>query len=306
MDTSSEWIIERTGIESRHIADEHTYTSTMSIKSAQNALHSAGLAPEEIDMIIVATVTSDMLTPSVACMVQNAIGAKNAAAMDVNAACSGFVYALDIGDAYIKSGRYKNILVIGTECMSRVTDWKDRGTCILFGDGSGAVVLSATEEDYGIMFTETGSDGSLGHNITILNLFQSEEEIDKRISHQPATLWMEGGEVFKFAVRVMVSATQNVLKGAGLTEKDIDLLIPHQANMRIIDSAQKRLKIPQENIVYNIKECGNMSSASIPIALATALEQNRIKDGDHVIMVGFGGGLTWAATAIKWKGFGTK
>ena len=301
VDTSNEWIIERSGIEVRHITAQDEYCSDMASKAAIAAIENAKLTPTDIDMILVTTISPDMMTPCAACIVQKNIGAANAVAMDLNAACTGFIYGLATGESFIKSNGYKHVLVIGSETLSKVTDYKDRGTCVLFGDGAGAVVLSATDEDYGIRSRVLGADGTKGDVLTLLNLKSTEEELEKRISKNPATIYMDGSEVFKFAVRTMVSATLQALEQANITTDDLDLLIPHQANVRILDGAAKRLKLSPDRVMNNIKDYANMSSASVPVALCAALQQNRLKDGDNIVMCGFGGGLTWAAVAMKWK-----
>lgn len=301
VETTNDWIIERTGIKTRHIADENTYCSDMGYYAAKQALENANIAPEELELIITATVSADSLLPTAACIIQKKLGAVNAAAVDVSAACSGFIYALSMADAYIKSGIYKKVLVVASENLSRITDWKDRNTCILFGDGAGAAVLTPSEGEAGIIQTHLGADGNMGHAITLLSHKKPQEELDKRVSGIPNTLWMDGSEVFKFAVRIMVGAINKVLEQAGMSLEDIDLIVPHQANVRIIDGAIKRLKVAPEKVMCNIEDYGNMSGASIPVAICEALKTGRIKSGDNILMVGFGGGLTWASTIIKWK-----
>jgi len=301
VETSNEWIVERTGIEKRHILDDDKFGTDIAIQAALNALENAKMNPEDIDMILCATVTPDMATPSNACIIQGKIGAINAAAMDLNAACTGFVYALSVANSYIKSNEYKNILIVSVESLSKVTDWKDRTTCVLFGDGAGAAIVSASDEDYGIVATDLGANGKDGMLLTILNTKITEEQLERRVSKIPQTLWMDGGEVFKFAVRAMVSSTKELLNKVGKTYDDVDVLVPHQANLRIIDGAAKRMKIDNSKVLRYISEYGNMSSASIPIAICRALEDGKIKDGDNLILVGFGGGLTWASAFIKWK-----
>lgn len=298
VDTSDEWIVRRTGIRERRIADESMYTSDMALIAAQRALESTNTAVEDLDLILVATCTPDMFTPSVACMLQARLGAKNAAAFDVNSACAGYITAVTVANQFIATGFYKKILTIGAENLSRMTDYKDRNTCVLFGDGAGAFIFEADEEK-GVLASEIGADGEGGKNLTSLAFRNDETELAKRVSGNKATLWMDGSEVLKFAVRIMVQSTRSVLDKAGLTLDDVDLIIPHQANIRIIDGAVKRLGISMDKVFVNIEKYGNISSACIPIALCQALEEGRCKAGDTVLLVGFGGGLTWGSVVIQ-------
>lgn len=298
VDTSDEWIVRRTGIHERRIADKDIYTSDMALIAAQRALEKTNTDPLDIELILVATCTPDMYTPNVSCMVQAALGAKNAAAMDISSACTGFISALTVASQFVETGYYKKILVVGSENLSRMTDYKDRNTCILFGDGAGAFVIGASEED-GVLATEVGADGEGGKNLTSLAFRDDENELAKRISKNKRTLWMDGSEVLKFAVRMMAKATNAVLEKAGLTIDDIDMIVPHQANIRIIDGAVKRLGIDKSKVFVNIEKYGNMSSACIPIALCEAINEGKIKKGDTVVLVGFGGGLTWGAAVIR-------
>lgn len=300
VETSDEWIKQRTGIEKRHIAADDQPTSDLALRAAKEALANAGLSGEDLDLIIVATVTPDMAFPATACIIQDKLGAKNAAAFDLEAGCSGFVYGLSVGSKFIEAGQYENVLIIGAETLSKIINWKDRGTCILFGDGAGAAVLQAGEEG-GILATHLGSDGS-GSN----TLYQeaggslkpaSEETVAKNMH----TISMEGNKVFRFAVKKMGSASLKVLNEAGLEPEDVDFFVPHQANTRIISAAAKRLKLDEDNVIVNLPEYGNTSSASVPIALAEAVENNRIKDGDILVLVAFGAGLTWASAVLEWK-----
>ena len=299
VETNNEWIVQRTGIEQRHIAADDEYTSDLATKAAQKALENAGVTADMIDLIIVATVTPDYFTPSVACVVQKNIGAKNAAAFDMNAACSGFVAALVTGEKFVVTGTYKNVLVIGADALSKATDYKDRGTCILFGDGAGAAVLSASDEA-GILTSYIGARGDDFEKITNLAYRNDDAEVEKRVSDRKDTIWMAGAEVMKFAVRIMPEAAEKVIADAGLTVEDVDLLVPHQANIRIIDGAVKRLKIDDSKVYKNIHNHGNTSAASIPVALCEAIEQGRVKRGDKIVIVGFGAGLTWGAALIEW------
>ncbi|ALC91867.1 3-oxoacyl-ACP synthase [Bacillus sp. FJAT-18017] len=283
MDTSDEWIRTRTGIEERRIADASINTSDMAYQAALQALETAGVAAEEIDMILVATVTPDRPFPSVACMLQEKLGAKKAAAMDVSAACAGFMYGIITGKQFIETGVYKHVLIVGVEKLSKIVDWEDRNTAVLFGDGAGAVVLGPVSGDRGILSFELGADGTGGKH-----LYQEENII------------MNGREVFKFAVRQMGESSLNVVKKAGLTKEDVDYLVPHQANIRIIEAARQRLELPVEKVSYTINKYGNTSAASIPISIVDDIAAGKIKDDDIVVMVGFGGGLTWGAIAIRW------
>ncbi|GIN57419.1 3-oxoacyl-[acyl-carrier-protein] synthase 3 [Lederbergia ruris] len=283
MDTSDEWIRTRTGIEERRIASDDINTSDMAYEAAKQALDDAGVLPEEIDMVMVATVTPDRPFPTVSCILQDRLGCKNAAAMDLSAACAGFMYGMITAKQFIETGSYKNILVVGAEKLSKITDWNDRNTAVLFGDGAGAVVIGPVAEDKGILSFELGSDGSGGKYL-----------------YQDQYITMNGREVFKFAVRKMGDASVNVIEKAGLTKDDVDFLIPHQANIRIMESSRERLELPEEKMSKSIHKYGNTSSASIPLSLYDDLESGKIKDGDIVVMVGFGGGLTWGAIAMKW------
>jgi len=299
VDTSDEWITTRTGIKKRRLASNDEAASDLAIAAAKEALSSAKLAPEDLDLIIVATITPDMPFPSVASIVQNALSAKKAAAFDVSAACAGFVYALSTAQQFISCGVYKNALVIGSEKLSSVTDWKDRNTCVLFGDGAGACVLGEVK-DGGIVATYLGCDGS---NLNLLNLPAggsripaSHETVDQRLHY----IKMNGNELFKIAVRTMTDAALTVLEKAGLKFSDIDLIIPHQANSRIIMAVAKRLGLTEDKIFLNIEKYGNMSSASTATALVEAAKEGRIKKGDIVLLDAFGAGLVWGAAVIKW------
>jgi len=301
VDTSDEWITKRTGISERRILDLDKPTYEMGVIAAKSAIEDAGISAEDIDLIIVTTVTPDYLTPSMSCIIQKHIGASKAAAFDLNAACSGMVYALATAKQFIATGYYKYILIVACEALSKAIDWKDRNTCILFGDGAGAVVLGEVEEGYGIASTYIGADGALGHNITIPCFYMNEGDIEIRSGENKRTLWMDGSEVFKFAVRVMTHATEEVLKSANVSIDNIKLLVPHQANIRIIDGAAKKLGIPTERVFTNVHKYGNMSSSTIPIALHEAVKSGQISKGDYIVLVGFGGGLTWASALIKWS-----
>ncbi len=283
VDTSDEWIRTRTGIVERRIAEESVKTSHMARYAAEEAIKDAGISAEDIDLIVVATVTPDNPFPSVACQLQESLGAKNAVGMDVSAACAGFIYGLVVGKQFIETGTYKNVLVVGAEKLSKITDWKDRNTAVLFGDGAGAAVLSNVSEGRGILSFELGSDGTGAKH-----LYQNE------------FIHMNGREVFKFAVRQMGETSLNVVHKAGLTKEDVDFLIPHQANIRIMEASRERLELPKEKMVMTIDKFGNTSSASIPMALKEALKDGRIKEDHTIVLVGFGGGLTWGAVALRW------
>lgn len=300
VDTNDEWIRTRSGIKERRIISPEQATSDLAVIAGERALADAGVAPEELGLIIVATNTSDTVFPSTACRVQDRLGAKNAAAFDLAAGCTGFVYALVTGSQFITSGSYKKVLVIGAECLSRITDWEDRKTCVLFGDGAGAVVLSPVPQGNGILSFTLRSDGSKG-SLLILPAGGSRQPASRdTVDQKLHTIHMDGQEVFKFAVRIMGKAALEVLTAAGLKKSDIDYFIPHQANIRIIESAAKRLNLSMDKVLVNLDRYGNTSTASIPLALAEAVQNGRIKQGDHIVMVGFGAGLTWGATAIKW------
>lgn len=285
VDTSDEWIRTRTGIEERRIAKDDEDSSDMAFKAAENALKDANMSAEEIDLILVATVTPDTPFPSVACMIQERLGATRAAAMDLGAACAGFMYAMITGMQFIKTKAYKNILVVGVDKLSKIIDWTDRNTCVLLGDGAGAVVLSEVSEGKGILSFELGADGSGGKH-----LFQNEQNY----------MEMNGREVFKFAVRTMPQASVNVIEKAGLKKEDVDFLVPHQANIRIMEAARERLGIAEDKMAKTVNRYGNNSSASIPIALSESVAEGKINDGDVIVLVGFGGGLTWGSVALKW------
>ncbi|MFF2446182.1 beta-ketoacyl-ACP synthase III [Neobacillus sp. NPDC058068] len=283
MDTSDEWIRTRTGIEERRIAADDVDTSDMAFAAAQKAIEDAGITAEEIDLILVATVTPDTPFPSVACRIQERLGAVKAAAMDVSAACAGFMYGIVTAKQFIESEVYKNVLVVGVEKLSKITDWNDRNTAVLFGDGAGAAIIGPVSGDRGILSFELGADGTGAKH-----LYQDEYII------------MNGREVFKFAVRQMGESCVHVLEKAGLTKEDVDFLIPHQANIRIMEASRQRLELPAEKMSKTVQKYGNTSSASIPISIVEELEAGKIKDDDVIVMVGFGGGLTWGAIAVRW------
>ncbi|WP_300348991.1 beta-ketoacyl-ACP synthase III [Clostridium sp.] len=297
LDTSDEWIRSRTGIERRYISTGEN-TSDLATKASMKALEEAGLNPDDIDVIILATVTPDNFTPSTACIVQDKLKAKNAWAFDINAACTGFIYALKMGRSLIMSGEAKNALIIGAETLSKSLNWEDRGSCVLFGDGAGATVLTSTEDDCGIRCVNVKSDGSKGDSLIIQGLplnnpFKPENDVVENY------IKMNGREIFKFATKVMEESILDILEKENIKIDDIDAIIPHQANLRIIDYVGKKLNISTDKFVLNLNNYGNTSGASIPIALCEAVRSGKIKKGDNIILVGFGGGLTWGATLVR-------
>ncbi len=301
VNTSDEWIIKRTGISERRILEKDVPATTLAIEAAKAALKSGGLDASDIDLIIVTTETPDYLTPANSCIVQGAIGATKAATFDLNAACSGIVYGMTVAEQFIKTGYYKYALVIACEGLTKIVDWEDRNTCVLFGDGSGAFLMGPVEDGYGMLSSELGADGKLASEITLPCCAINEVDLSNRPHNNKRTLWMNGKEVFKFAVKVMPEAALKVISKAGLTPEDIDLIVPHQANIRIIEGAVKRMGIPKEKVYISVHKYGNISSASIPVALNDIVKEGGIKKGDNIVLVGFGGGLTWAATTLKWS-----
>jgi len=299
VDTSDQWIQERTGMKVRHIVDDKVQNSDLSAQAAKKALDDAQMTAEEIDTIIVATVTGDVTFPATACYVQEKIGAVNAAAFDISAACSGFLFGLSIADGFIASGKSKNVLIIGCEVLSRILDWKDRTTCILFGDAAGAAVLGPANGDgRGVLGTFIKTDGKLAQLLWMPGggtRFPAEVALSENLNN----IKMKGQEVFKAAVTAMGDAAVHILKKTGLTPDEIDLLIPHQANIRIINATARRLKMPIEKVFINVQDYGNTSSASIPLALAEARQKGILKEGDVCLMVTFGGGFTWGSAAVR-------
>ncbi len=299
VDTSDGWIRERTGIGARHIATKET-TASMALYAAQDALEVADVNPAEIDLVIVATATPEHPFPATACLVQDQLGAENAGAFDLEAGCSGFVYGLSVATGMIRSGMYNTILVVGAETLSRIVDWKDRSTCVLFGDGAGAFILRGSKEYGGILSTVLGSDGSGGELLQIPAGGSKFPVSVETITSNMHTVKMNGREVYRFATHVMADAAKQAMSRANIPMGELDLLIPHQANIRIIEHAAKALKLPPEKVFVNLENYGNTSAASIPIAMVEALEAQRVNPGDHIVFVGFGAGLTWAACAIEW------
>lgn len=300
VDTSDEWIITRTGIKERRIAENGDCTSTFSYRAALNALEMAGVGPEELDLIIVGTISPDMPMPSVACFVQDRLKAKRAAAFDLSAGCTGFLYAVSVADAFIRVGMYRKILVIGAETLSKFTDYQDRTTCVLFGDGAGAVVLSAEQGERGVLSTNLYSDGSYADLLLIPGGGSLAPASQESMENRQHYIKMDGNKVFKVAVKSLEEAAQAALARHNLTGKDIDLLVSHQANVRIIDAIAKRLNLPPEKVFMNIERYGNTSAASIPIALDEANRQHRIKKNDLILLDAFGAGLTWGSALIRW------
>ena len=300
VDTTDEWIVARSGIRERRIAPSEMAASDFAVIAAREAIADAGITAAEIDLVIVATNTPDMLFPATACLVQDRIGAKNAGAFDLAAGCTGFMYAYIVGSQFIATGAYRNVLVIGSENLSKIINWKDRKTCVLFGDGAGAVVLRQADPGSGILSCKLWSDGSGGPLLRLpaggSRLPASHDTVENNLHY----IQMKGRDIFKFAVRATGKAANEVLAAAGLEKSDIDYFIPHQANVRIIEAAAKRLGLTREKVLINADRYGNTSTASIPIALAEAARSGKFKKGDHLLMVGFGAGLTWAAAVVKW------
>jgi 3-oxoacyl-[acyl-carrier-protein] synthase-3 len=305
VETSDEWIVSRTGISERRIAHPEERTSDLCLHAAHRALADARLDPADVELVIVATVTPDYVFPATSSLIQDRLGARKAAAFDLAAGCSGFIYALAAGAQFVRTGMYRNVLVVGAETLSRITNWRDRATCVLFGDGAGAAVLGPVGEGQGILSFDLGSDGSgaellavdpggWGHPLAT----GSEQELVHSIR-------MNGPEVFKFAVRIIEESTRRALSAAGLGIDDVGCLVAHQANIRIIDAAAKRLGLREDRLFNNVQRYGNTSAASIPLALVEACEEGRIRVGDTVVLVGFGAGLSWASCVVKWTGAGT-
>ena len=299
VETTDEWIRTRTGIRERHIAAKEQATSDLALPAAQEALANAGLTPKDLDLIIVATTSPDMFFPSSACYLQAKLGA-SCAAFDMAAACSGFTYGLSVAEGFIKSGMHKHILVVGAETISRFIDWKDRGTCVLFGDGAGAAVVSRSKDGHGILASYLGADGTQSDILQIPGGGSMNPPTSESIAQNLHSIKMQGPELFKIAVKTMEQAVLKVLEHENLQVKDVHCLIPHQANHRILRAVADRLEIPYEKVFINVDRYGNMSSASIPVALHEAVKTGAVKKGDYVVLVAFGGGLTWAANLLKW------
>jgi len=300
VETTDAWIVQRTGISERRLISEGETTASIAIKAAEAALSNAGVAGGDIGLVIVATASPDSYAPATASLVQHAVGAKNCAAFDLNAGCSGALYGLTLAQSYIKSGACGYALVVGAETISRLVDWDDRKTCILFGDGAGAAVLGGTGSGYGFIASLLRSDGEDSGVITIPALSISDEDLERRKGVKKSTVWLDGSMVMKFASRAMSSAVLDVVNGAGLELGDIDLIVPHQANIRIIENASKRLGLGGDKVFTNVSKYGNTSAASILIALQEAAAEGRIKSGDNVVAVAFGAGLTYGAILMRW------
>lgn len=300
VETSDNWIVERTGISERRIAADNESTSDLAVEASIAALEDAGLKPEEIDLILVATSTPDMIFPSTACLVQQKLGVKGCAAFDIQAVCTGFSYALATASQFIQTGMYKNVLLIGSDAMSKHINWKDRGTCILFGDGAGAFVMGRVKNGYGVISNFLAADGG-GSDLLKIEAGGTMNPCSvETVRNGLHLVQMNGNEVFKFAVRIIPEASRAALHAIDLKVDDIDYFVPHQANIRIIDSAAKRLGVPKEKIVVNLSKYGNTSTASIPLALYEVYESGVLKRGDILLFVGFGAGLTWGANVVRW------
>ena len=292
VETSDDWIRSRTGIASRHVLVDGVDTSDLAALAGQRAMDAAGIVAADVDAVICATVSADMPFPTASNLVQHRLGLRKVMAFDLAAACSGYIYSLVMGSLLIQGGRAETVLVIGADALSKMLDWTDRTTCVLFGDGAGATVLRPVEEGYGLLGASLGADGGGGDVLKVAPRTPSDPK--------PGTIQMAGREVFKFAVRIQAETCQEALAEAGITAEQVDWLVPHQANLRIIESAAKSLKIPMDRVVVNLDRYGNTSAASIPIALAEAGERKLFRRGDHVLLVGFGAGLTWGAAVLRW------
>lgn len=302
VDTNDEWIVSRTGIRERRIAGTDQTTASLAAEASMRALEVANVHPGDLDMIILSTSSPEYIFPATACLVQDQIGAVKAGAFDLLAACTGFLYALNLGSQAIKSNSANNVLVIGSETLSRVVNWKDRNTCILFGDGAGAFVLQASDEPGGVLSAVLRSDGSGGDLLSVPGGGSRHPASMQTLYDGLHYIQMNGREVFRFATRVMAEATQQTIQSVDMTMDDIQLLIPHQANQRIIEAAARGLNYPMENVMVNLDRYGNTSTASIPIATVEAIEQGRLNPGDKAVMVAFGSGLTWGAALVQWSG----
>lgn len=302
VDTNDQWIRDRTGIRERHVARDSDFPSTLGVDAAIRALEVANLRPTDIDLIICATSSPEYIFPATACLIQDQLGATKAGAFDLLAACTGFIYAMNMAAQAIRSGSIKNALVVGAETLSRFVDWNDRGTCILFGDGAGAFVLQASEEPGGVLSAVMHSDGSGGDLLSLPGGGSHYPANENTLHDGKHYIHMDGREVFRFATRVMGQAAREVLELAGLTTEDVQWIIPHQANLRIIETAAKYLKLPLDRFVINVDRYGNTSTASIPIATVEAIQKGMVKNGDRIVFVGFGAGLTWGALAAQWTG----
>lgn len=302
VETNDEWIRERTGIRERHIARDHDFPSTLGVEASIKALTVANLRPTELDLIICTSSSPEYIFPATACLIQDQLGATRAGAFDLLAACTGFIFAMNMAAQAIRSGSIKNALVVGSETLSRFIDWKDRNTCILFGDGAGAFVLQASERPGGVLSAVMHSDGSGGDSLSLPGGGSRHPATEATVHAGQHYIQMDGKEVFRFATRVMAQATLEALDSAGLSVEEVQWIVPHQANIRIIEAAARGLKLPMDRFVVNLERYGNTSTASIPIAAVEAVEKGQIKSGDKIVFVGFGAGLTWGALAAEWSG----
>jgi 3-oxoacyl-[acyl-carrier-protein] synthase-3 len=302
VETSNDWIMSRTGIRERHVARPDEYMSMFATRAAERALRSAGLQGSDLDLVICATVTPDSPIPATSCIVQNNLGATGAAAFDMSAGCTGFIYGLAIADSLIASGMYRNIMLIGAELLSKYVNWKDRTTCVLFGDGAGAVVLTPGEESAGVLATTLRADGNLADFIHVPAGGTREPASERTVAEGRHFIRMKGNETFKMAVRSMEDSARTVLREAGIDTDDVDLFIPHQANRRIIDAVGSRLGLRDDQVYINVDRVGNTSAASIPIALDEAIQKDLVKEGSTILLAAFGTGLTWGAAVVRWAG----
>jgi 3-oxoacyl-[acyl-carrier-protein] synthase-3 len=300
VETTDEWIRTRTGIRERRIAADEETTSDMAARAARRVVEKSGISAGEIDLIVLATATPDMSFPSSACIVQHRLGIAGGAAFDISAACSGFIYALGIADQFIRAGTVRTALVIGAEKFSKILDWNDRSTCVLFGDGAGAVLLRGEEGESGLLSTHLHADGTYADMLMVARKGSKNPITRELMQTEAEYLVMRGSELFKVAVKTLEEAVVEAVEANGLAFDDVDLLIPHQANVRIIAATAKRLRLPMDKVVINLDRYGNTSAASIPIALDEALEEGRVRTGDHLLLEAFGGGLTWASAMVRW------
>jgi len=300
VETSDEWIRTRTGIQERHIAGNDVPSSDLAAEASRQAMAEAGISPLDIQLVIVGTVTPDRMFPSTACSLQEKLGTLNAAAFDLGAACCGFIYGLTVAKGLIGTSIADVVLVVGVETLSKLVDWTDRNTCVLFGDGAGAAVVIPGEQDTGVLATSMGSDGSLGSLLELPGGGSLNPATEETVQNRLHYIKMKGNEVFKNAVRAMGSVAEEALEKAGVKAQDLDLLIPHQANLRIIEATAKRLGVPMEKVFVNVQKYGNTSAASIPMALHEARQEGRVKEGDLIELVAFGAGFTWGAAVIRW------